>query len=210
VDRLHPLPALPGQGDHRQAGQRGEQGGAVAAGAEHQRRADDRRVELQPEQGLIGEPLAAQVGGLVVAWRIGDAERRDLDDAADAGEGGAAKQLDRAVGVHPLEARRGRWHEDADAVDDGVDAPRPKVRGPVARRPGAHEVERHRVAAGGVATGRDDVMAAPAQRLHDRTPDATAGTANQDVHILARRARTASIAGPRTREIDLRWRAKTR
>ena len=57
------------------------------AGAEHQRRADDGRVDRQAEQGFVGEPLAAQVGrlGLAVALHA-DAERRDLDDAADAGE----------------------------------------------------------------------------------------------------------------------------
>ena len=214
VDRLHALLSAPGQGDHRQAGKRGEEGGAFAAGAEHERRANDRGVDTGFDQRLVGEPLAAQVPGFVAALRLGDAERRNLHDAADTGEGGAAKQLDRAFGVDALEAGRGRGHQDADAIDDGVDAPGPQLCGPIAGRAALHEIEPHRVRARHRAPAAfDDAVAAPAQGAHDGPADAAVGTADQDVHdafSLARRLRTASMVGPSTREIDLRWRAKTR
>ena len=215
VDRLHALPAEARQRDDRQAGQRGEERGALAARAIDERGADDGGVDIEREQALVGHALAAQISGFApVGRRCADAGRRDLHDAPDTGHGGPAKQFERSFGVDALEAVRAARHQDANAVDDGVDARGGEPLGPRLRRYRVGEIERHLPRPAATARRLHDAVAAPAQSLCHGVADTAARAADENVHAdfpwRSRQAATLAIRGARAREIGRRWRANTR
>lgn len=196
MDGLHQLPAPTGNRDHRQAGLRGKQCGTGAAWAIYQRRPQDGAFHGQAAEQVVGLQLAQQIGHTLCARFVAYTQGRHLHHAVHARQRGAFEQLARAPGMHTLEGLAGALHQNADAVNHGVDAPHAQEPSPFGRGLRLHEV--HAQGAHAVrqaACGFHHVMVACTQGMHHSAANAAGGTTDQDSHVVL----PCKVWGVRTR-----------
>jgi hypothetical protein len=87
--------------------------------------------------------------------------------------------------VHALEGLACALHQDADAVDHGIDAPDGQEPGPIVRGLLLHEIHaQHALAVRQPASGFHHVVVARPQGMDHRAANATGGTTEQDSHVV--------------------------
>jgi hypothetical protein len=179
VDRLDPLPAAARERQQRQAGQRIEQPCAGAAAAVDERRLHDRGRQRHRREKVVRPPLADVV---LARGAVVGAERGDLDHAPHADFGGRGEQRTRRAHVDRIERHSPGLADQADGVDDGVDAA--QARPPLRRFEVAREVDLDRFAAvgGPPVYARDNPMAGGAQGLREMLADEPARSGKEYNH----------------------------
>ena len=101
----------------RQPGKSGETVEEIVVGPEHDAGPDDGGGG----EGLAHRRLACRLGPPIKGFRVPvDADRRDVDEAPDAGIRGQARDPPGAIGMHRLEGLATALEQDADQVDHRV------------------------------------------------------------------------------------------